>query len=48
MNFTKDMQIVKGYVLLIVSGLTTYEEVPKLFNLRDAVTEALTGETDVN
>ena len=44
MNFTKDSQLVKGYVLLIVSNKMDYEEVPKLFNLRDAVAEALTGE----
>lgn len=43
MNFTKDSQIVKGYVLLIVSGLMEFEEVPKLFNLREAVTESLVG-----
>lgn len=45
MNFTKDSQLVKGYVLLIVSNKMDYEEVPKLFNLREAVAEALTGET---
>lgn len=47
MNFTKDSQLVKGYVLLIVSNKMTYEEVPNLFNLREAVAEALTAEPDV-
>lgn len=46
MNFTKDSQLVKGYVLLIVSNKMTYEEVPNLFNLREAVSETLTGETE--
>ncbi|MCT6924114.1 CD1375 family protein [Metasolibacillus sp.] len=47
MNFKKDSQLVKGYVLLIVSNKMTYEEVPNLYNLREAVAEALTGETEV-
>lgn len=42
MNFTKDSSLVKSYVLLILAGKMTYEEVPKLFNLREAVAEALT------
>ena len=41
MNFTKDSALVKGYVLLIVANKMTYEEVPELFNLREAVAEAL-------
>lgn len=48
MNFTKDSQLVKGYILLIVSNKMDYEEVPKLFNLRDAVAEALTAELDAS
>lgn len=42
MTFTKDSQIVKSYVLLIFAGKMTYDEVPNLFNLRDAVAEAMT------
>lgn len=48
MNFTTNSQLVKGYVLLIVSGKMTYEEVPNLFNLREAVLELLTEETENN
>lgn len=47
MNFTKDSQLVKGYVLLIVSNKMDYEEVPKLFNLREAVVDAMTDEQEV-
>lgn len=43
MNFTKDSQIVKSYVLLILADKMTYEEVPNLFNLREAVAEVLTS-----
>ena len=46
MNFTKDSQLVKGYVLLIVSNKMDYEEVPNLFNLRDAVAQVLTNEQE--
>ncbi len=42
MDFTKDSALVRSYVLLILAGKMTYEEVPNLFNLRDAVAEALT------
>lgn len=42
MNFTKDSTLVKSYVLLILANKMTFEEVPELFNLRDAVAEALT------
>ena len=41
MFFKKDSQIVKSYVLLILAGEMTYEEVPKLFNLREMVAEIL-------
>lgn len=43
MNFTKDSQIVKSYVLLILADKMTYEEVPNLFNLRETVAEVLTS-----
>lgn len=43
MNFTKDSQIVKSYVLLILADKMPYEEVPNLFNLREAVAEVLTS-----
>ena len=41
MNFTKESQIVNSYVVLIDKGLESYENVPDIFNLRDAVKEAL-------
>ena len=41
MFFKKDSQIVKSYVLLILAGEMAYEEVPKLFNLREMVAEVL-------
>lgn len=41
MNFTKESQIVNSYVVLIEKGLESYENVPDIFNLRDAVKEAL-------
>ena len=37
MTFTKDSQIVKSYVILILAGKMTYEEVPNLYNLREMV-----------
>ena len=44
MTFKPDSQIVKSYVILILAGKMTYEEIPPLFNLREAVAEALTLE----
>ena len=41
MKFTKNMQIVKSWVALVVGGIYTYDQVPKLFNLRDVVAEVL-------
>lgn len=41
MNFTKDSSIVKSYVLLIKEGLKTFDSVPDLFNLREAVQQCL-------
>ena len=39
MVFTKDSALVKTWVSLVVSGAYTKEQVPKLFNLRDVVSE---------
>ena len=39
MTFTKDSALVKTWVSLILSGVFTVEQVPKLFNLRDVVSE---------
>lgn len=41
MTFKPDSAIVRSYVILILAGKMTFEEVPALFNLRDAVAEAL-------
>lgn len=37
MEFTKESQIVKSYVLLIELGQRTRESVPDVFNLREVV-----------
>jgi hypothetical protein len=39
MTFTKNSALVKTWVSLVVSGAYTKEQVPKLFNLRDVVSE---------
>lgn len=39
MTFTKDSALVKTWVSLVLSGVFTVEQVPKLFNLRDVVSE---------
>lgn len=41
MVFTKDSYIVRVWVNLINEGKKTLTDVPKLFNLQDAVKEAL-------
>lgn len=41
MTFKPNSAIVRSYVILILAEKMTYEEVPSLFNLRDAVKEAL-------
>lgn len=41
MIFKRDSQIVRSYVLLILAGEMTYDEVPNLFNLREMVAEVL-------
>ncbi|GEM_PF-2566649 len=37
MEFTKESQIVKNYVLLIEQGIKGIEDVPNLFNLKEVV-----------
>lgn len=41
MTFKPDSSIVRSYVILILAGKMTFDEVPNLFNLREAVQEAL-------
>ena len=44
MKFTKKSSIAQSYVILILAGETTIERVPNVGNLREIVTEILTGE----
>lgn len=39
MVFTKNSALVKTWVSLVLSGVFTTDQVPKLFNLRDTVSE---------
>lgn len=41
MKFTKNHQIVKSLVSLVLAGTYTVDQVPKLFNLREVVIEVL-------
>ena len=41
MVFTKNSALVKTWVSLVVSGANTKEQVPKLFNLREVVSEVV-------
>ena len=41
MIFKPDSQIAKSYVILILAEKMTFDDVPKLFNLRDVVTQML-------
>lgn len=41
MIFKPDSQIVRSYVILILAGKMTFDEVPNLFNLRQVVAEVL-------
>ncbi|MCY9764752.1 hypothetical protein M5X06_31395 [Paenibacillus alvei] len=43
MNFTKDSGLVKVWVSLVMVGTYKLEQVPKLFNLKDAVNEVING-----
>ena len=41
MLFTKNSALVKTWLSLVLSGAYTKEQVPKLFNLRDVVSEVV-------
>ena len=41
MKFTKNHQIVKSWVALVLAGTYTVDQVPKLFNMREVVIEVL-------
>jgi len=41
MTFKPDSAIVRSYAILILAGKMTYDEVPELFNLREAVAKTL-------
>lgn len=41
MVFTKDSALVKTWVSLVLSGAYTKEQVPKLFNPREVVSEVV-------
>lgn len=41
MVFTKDSALVKTWVSLVLSGAYTKEQVPKLFNLKEVVSEVV-------
>ena len=41
MKFTKNHQIVKSWVALVLAGTYTVDQVPKLFNLQEVVIEVL-------
>lgn len=43
MIFTKDSILVKTWVSLVLCGTFTLDQVPKLFNLKDVVTEIIEG-----
>lgn len=44
MTFTKDSRIAISYTVLILAGEITIDDVPNVGNLRDVVTQILTGE----
>lgn len=41
MTFTKDSGLVKVWVSLVLGGTYSLEEVPKLFNLKEVVTQVI-------
>lgn len=43
MTFTKDSGLVKVWVSLIMVGTYTLDQVPVLFNLKEVVTEVVSG-----
>lgn len=48
LNFTKDSQLVKDYVLLINNKKMMIDGVPNLFNLKEVVQDVLDNQTDTN
>jgi hypothetical protein len=44
MTFTKNSRIAQSYAVLILAGEITIEGVPNVGNLRDVVSQILTGE----
>lgn len=42
MKFTKESQLVKIWVSLVLAGAYTKEQVPRLFNLKEVTLEVLT------
>ncbi|WP_179231932.1 hypothetical protein [Paenibacillus sp. SSG-1] len=43
MTYTKDSGLVKVWVSLVMMGAYTVDQVPKLFNLKEVVTEVVNG-----
>lgn len=43
MTFTRNSGLVKVWVSLVLAGTYTLEQVPALFNLKEVVTEVVTG-----
>ncbi len=43
MTFTRNSGLVKVWVSLVLAGTYTLDQVPQLFNLKDVVTEVVTG-----
>lgn len=41
MTFTKDSILVKTWVSLVLTGTFTLDQVPKLFNLKNVVSEVV-------
>lgn len=46
MVFTRDSGLVKVWVGLVMVGTYKYEQVPKLYNLKDVVGEVINGTTE--
>jgi len=43
MIFTKDSGLAKVWISLVLEGVYTIEQVPQLFNLKEAVAEVVNG-----
>lgn len=43
MEFTKDSAVVNAWVMLIKAGKKSLEDVPKLWNLKEVVTNIIEG-----